>query len=108
MEDASGQNLTEYFNQWLRKPGHPKLEGTWHYNASKKEVTISLNQTQKESFFTFPLEIALVDKNGNKKIETIQIEAKTNKKIVRADIEPTSIVLDPNTWLLFDGTLQKK
>ena len=108
MEEASGQNLTEYFNQWLHKPGHPKLQGTWQYSASKKEVTISLNQIQKESFFTFPLEIALVDKNGNKKIETLQIDSKMLKKTVKTDIEPISIVLDPNTWLLFDGTLQKK
>ncbi|MDZ7645682.1 MAG: hypothetical protein U5K54_00085 [Cytophagales bacterium] len=39
MEEASGMDLNDFFEQWLYKPGAITiLTGSWQYNAKKKEV----------------------------------------------------------------------
>jgi aminopeptidase N len=43
MELASGMDLQNFFDQWLYKPGALKLNATWQYNKSKKELNLSLN-----------------------------------------------------------------
>ena len=37
-EQVSGKDLGWFFAQWLTRPGVPKLEGSWRYDAAKKVV----------------------------------------------------------------------
>jgi aminopeptidase N len=108
IEEASGKDLSLFFHQWLYTGGHPNLTGSWSYNAKLKEVTIDVKQTQKGAFFQFPLEIELIGADGNKEIKTVKIEAQQSKLTVKTAFEPVEMVLDPETWLLYEGTIQKK
>jgi aminopeptidase N len=51
LEEASGQSLERFFDQWCRRPGHPSLEVdvSWTPGASGDEGTLNLavDQTQK-------------------------------------------------------------
>ena len=38
MEQASGKDLSWFFEQWLKRPGIPKLTGTWRYDAGRIQV----------------------------------------------------------------------
>ncbi|MFT5217336.1 MAG: aminopeptidase N, partial [Glaciecola sp.] len=40
MEEASGKDLTVFFEQWLYKPGILKLAGSWKYDKQKGEILI--------------------------------------------------------------------
>jgi aminopeptidase N len=108
MEEASGKNLTLFFDQWLYEGGHPKIAGMWQYDGKTKEVKLEIAQAQNGIYFRFPLEIKLIGKDGKTQIETIQIDSKTSKSSLKAQFEPTEMILDPGTWLLFEGTLLKK
>jgi aminopeptidase N len=108
MELASGKSLTLFFDQWIYAGGHPQLSGTWRYNSSTKEVALEIAQTQSGIFFHFPLEIELIGKDGKKENLTVQIDSKTSKTSLKVPFEPTELVLDPQTWLLFEGALKKK
>ena len=45
-EQVSGKPLDWFFTQWLNRPGAPKLEGSWRYDAARKQVEITLTQSQ--------------------------------------------------------------
>jgi aminopeptidase N len=34
---VSGKPLDWFFAQWLNRPGVPKIEGSWRYDAMKKQ-----------------------------------------------------------------------
>ncbi len=107
MEEASGEDLNLFFKQWLYRPGLPKISGNWRYEAKSKSVSLEIQQTQA-GLFQFPLEINLVGRDGIKETKTIQVASKSQKITIPVDFEVQSVVLDPNTWLLFEGSLAQK
>lgn len=68
LENASGLNLTRFFDEWLLSKGYPKLSGTYEYDLAKQGVTITMRQTQAKDgdipLFAFDLEIELIDDRG--------------------------------------------
>lgn len=109
MEEASGMDLKEFFEQWLYKPGALKLDGTWNYNSSKKEVTITLNQVQTDgSLFKMPLQIALSSSTGKSVVKRIQLNQKQNTFNFSVDEPVTHVVLDPDRWVLMDLKINQK
>ncbi|MFV0387542.1 MAG: M1 family aminopeptidase [Pyrinomonadaceae bacterium] len=46
-EEATGQSMDLFFNQWLYTMGHPIFEVTKSYDAAKKKLTLNVKQTQK-------------------------------------------------------------
>ena len=47
IEEATGQSMDWFFDQWLYKMGHPVFEVTKSYDAPKKQLTLNVKQTQK-------------------------------------------------------------
>ncbi|HWY33165.1 MAG TPA: hypothetical protein VNX68_00880, partial [Nitrosopumilaceae archaeon] len=100
MESVCGQDLKNFFQQWLYRAGQPKLEIKWNYNAAKKLITITLTQQQID-LFEFPLELKLeaVGKSTNK---TVLVKDKINAIIMPVETKPSRIFSDPNVSLLFE------
>jgi aminopeptidase N len=94
MELASGQNLEQFFKQWLYTTGHPQLNITWKYDSAKGDVEMSIEQTQN-TLFEFPLEIS----SGNQ-LHIISIKDKNTTVHFTAKENPSAINIDPNVNLL--------
>ena len=99
MEDVSGENLDDFFQQWIFKKGYPELKWDWSYKKGK--VILKVSQTQDHHVFSFPLEIE-IQKNGNASSSTVRITDKKSTFEIDVDTRPDSVVLDPNLWLLFE------
>jgi aminopeptidase N len=108
MERVSGRDLTRSFNQWVFAAGHPKISGTWHYDPKAKSVEVEIEQSQTGFPFQFPLDLGLVSKKGEQELKTVQITSKSQKFTLPSFIVPANLVLDPETWLLFEGSLRQK
>ncbi|MFN3840978.1 MAG: M1 family aminopeptidase [Cyclobacteriaceae bacterium] len=109
MEEASGMDLKDFFEQWLYKPGALQINGTWRYNAGKKEVTINLEQVQKDgSLFKMPIQVALYPAKGKPLLKTLQLNEKRNEFTIPSEFIPVNVVLDPGNWVLMDATMVKK
>lgn len=108
MEEVSGKDLHDFFQQWLYKPGTLKLKGTWQYNAKAKEITIRLDQVQTDgSMFKMPIQVEIYVVSGKSQISTVQIDKEKNSFTLTMDEEPERLVLDPNTWILMDAVFAK-
>ena len=110
MEEASGLDLTDFFQQWLYSPGALKYKGSWEYDSRKKEVKIRIDQVQADgSFFKMPLEVGIYGPNDQKpEIKRVQIDEKSNVFTIPVATEPKNIVLDPNFWVLMEASFKKK
>ncbi|MDX5584160.1 MAG: M1 family aminopeptidase [Aureibaculum sp.] len=61
MEAASGENLTEFFNDWIYNQGYPSYSIDW-YQPQDDQIKITVNQTQSHasvSYFEAPLPIRI-------------------------------------------------
>ena len=109
MEEASGKDLSGFFEQWLFRPGTLKYQGNWRYDGIKKEITINLDQIQNDgSLFKMPLEIEIHYPGQSKtRLETIQVDAKSNIFTFKTSEGPEKIILDPNKWVLMDADFRE-
>ena len=99
MEQVSGQDLKEFFDQWLYERGYPELKWSWKYN--KGSLTISVKQKQKQHTFNFPLEFGIVE-GGVMKMESFYVDKKSNTFTVNLNEKPDDVKIDPEIWLLFE------
>jgi len=106
MESNSGKDLDLFFSQWLFKSGHPQLSGSWTYDAKAKEVVITINQDQTGQLFKTPLDIAWKDNQGQAVVQTVQLSSKTQNFRLTSTDKPSELLLDVNTWLLFEGGIK--
>jgi aminopeptidase N len=108
MEQASGLDLQSFFTQWLYQDGLPNIRGQWSWDGKKKELNITLEQTQLNAF-SFPLEIgiALTGKQ-NPEIKRITVNAKQSTFTFPLEAKPASITIDPRTTLLAEFDFQQK
>ncbi len=107
MEKASGKSLKLFFDQWLRKAGHPILSGTWTYDAKKKQVKLLLRQNQETPFF-LAVDVAITDGNGATEVRVAQMGEKEAEFTYLVKKRPQAVLLDPDAWLLFEGKIQPK
>ncbi len=104
MEEASGQELQWFFEEWLHRNLSPALTGTWSYDAPAKQVMIELTQVQTGPPYRFPLDVSVVPDSVGAEPRIIRVEmTEANQRFaIPVTSAPRDVVLDPNTWLLMD------
>jgi len=109
MEEASGQDLGWFFQQWLHRSQSPVVKGNWHYDAGAKEVVVELAQTQPGGPYRLPLEVG-IQEPGQADMAIDTADLRTAKQTFRfaADQAPDSVALDPHAWTLMDATFGRR
>jgi aminopeptidase N len=102
MEHAAGTDLSWFFDQWLKRAGMPKIKGTWAYDASARRIHIDLSQAQSGPPFRVPLEIGISAGSARPLLTKIELLQSNGRFVIDFDREPSSVVLDPNTWVLME------
>ena len=108
------KDLKPFFDQWVRKPGHPVLNLTWTYDEGSKEVVASVKQTQDTSdgtpIYTTPLTIGLLPASGAEngsssgrsaiQRQRVTLSSATQEFRIPAAQKPAVVLLDPDHDLL--------
>jgi aminopeptidase N len=109
MEQVSGKDLAWFFREWLNRGGTFKLQGNWRYNAQAKQLEIEVTQKQDGDAFEMPIQLGItLPGESRMQIETIVVSKKRQSFMLPLAKEPTSVVLDPNTWVLMQAEFTKQ
>ena len=68
-EKTTGEDLSWFFNQWFFTPGHPNLEITKKYDPTRRELTVTVEQTQdikNSTVFILPFRIDIYNSLNSK------------------------------------------
>ncbi len=101
LEQASGQNLTEFFKDWFKGQGYPTYNVQWT-QVGANYVRIKMNQTASHaSVDFFELPVALKFKNATQE-KTIVVDNKTNGELFFKNIGfiADTVLIDPGYWLV--------
>lgn len=109
-EQASGQPLEWFFTQWLTRPGVPKIEGSWRYDAARKVVEVTVTQSQAAAPFRIKVDVGITAKPGDlPRVEAIELTGRTATRTFPIDAAPDAVILDPATTLLMEaGTFVRR
>jgi aminopeptidase N len=97
-EKVSGKDLNWFFNQWYFGSGNPKINYSTTFEPVKKQVAVTINQTQEKPF-EFPLAIDVYD-NGKPKRYNVWVNAEA-KNTFSFDVSKTPDLVNINA----DGVL---
>ncbi|KAI8827657.1 hypothetical protein BJ741DRAFT_555856 [Chytriomyces cf. hyalinus JEL632] len=110
LELESGMNLTKFFDQWIYGRGFVKLKADYEYNADRKLVQITLEQTQFNKDLQIPLvfdvtiEIDVVDVDGKVHTAEVVFNDTTGPKVMAfiplGDAKPDVVEIDPRGKVL--------
>jgi aminopeptidase N len=106
------RDLSWYFREWLNRGGILQVKGGWHYDATSKQLTITLDQTQTTGLYRMPIEIGIVPAaapaatgrgggaagSATAPTKIVVAQAHTTLTIPLA-AEPADVQLDPRTWV---------
>lgn len=110
IEGATGRNLRGFFNQWVFREGHPKLDVRVAWDASRKVATMTVDQKQgiddEHPPYDFDVEIAFAPAAGaaNERRIRAHVERAHETIAVPLDFEPQLVRFDPGGFLLGDVT----
>jgi aminopeptidase N len=99
MTEGTGINLEPFFDQWIFKPGHPVLDYTWTWDDAKKEVVLSVKQTQdtKDGTPVYDLDatVGLIS-SGRVTRQKARINKVEQEIRIGSASKPNAVLLDPD------------
>lgn len=103
-EQQSGQSLEWFFTQWLTRPGVPKIEGGWRYDAVNRRVEVTVTQSQTVQPYRVKIGVGIAARPGDPpRVETIELTGRQATRTFPLDAAPASVTLDPRTALLMEA-----
>ena len=109
LEQVSGQNLTEFFNDWFKGQGYPSYNVKWT-QIGGDYVKIQMNQTTSHASVNFfELPVALKFKNATQE-KIIVVDNKINGEIFIKNIGfiADTVLIDPDYWLITKNNVSAK
>jgi aminopeptidase N len=100
MEQASGEPLAGFFDQWLYRGGIPRLSVAWAWDSVARTVTVNLKQVQPGPPFQVTVELGVGVAGGATRIERVEMTGASATMTFKAEQEPVAVVVDPRVRLL--------
>ncbi len=107
MEEASGEDLEQFFRQWLFQGGIPELRGSWSFGNG--DLVIEVEQVQETYSFELDVEVLVEFADGSSETITIVVGPDERVRETRSFAqEVANVTLDPDTRLLAKWTFGRE
>ncbi|WP_139921117.1 M1 family metallopeptidase [Hymenobacter sp. DG01] len=99
LEEASGQDLNWFFNQWYYRAGHPIVTIDYQWDAARQRQAVVVRQTQPGAPFVLPLQVDVYT-NGRARrypatlrhaVDTLYFPAASRPELVNVDAQKTLV-----------------
>jgi aminopeptidase N len=106
LTEITGKDFTAFFDQWYFGEGYPIHSISW--NQENDTLTINSLQTPSTGnlLFTVPIEFRISSDSGDTTI-TFRQSGSFNSWKIHFPGSITSVIPDPNRWLLWEATVLK-
>jgi aminopeptidase N len=100
MEEASGQQLGWFFDQWVYGAGAPRLDVKQVYDPRSKTLNVTVSQTQPAdtitpAVFRLPFEISVKNAEGDSKFE-MDVTKRVESFSFKLTGKPLNLTIDPH------------
>lgn len=102
MENTSGEDLTEFFNDWIYNQGYPSYSIAWN-QVSQNQVSVAINQTQSHSsvdYFEADVPIQFRGANGEILDALLNNSFDGESYLVDVTFPVTALLFDPDLDLI--------
>lgn len=103
LENSSGVELTEFFDDWFYGEGYPTYKVVWNQEMADQTLHILVTQEQSDasvSFFEMPLPVTIRGINGESEKLRLEISEDNQLFRVQPNFKVTSIEVDPASHLI--------
>jgi len=103
LEEASGDDLGWFFEQWFERPGYPEFEVRWRYDVNRKRIHVAVDQVQEiadgtpEAFRT-PVDIEVRTASGRRR-HRFEIDRRRRIFDIPSDEAPLWVRFDKYGWI---------
>ncbi len=110
IEEATGQNLYWFFDEWVYKAGHPVFAVSYRWSDSAKAVFLTVKQEQTldslTAVFHTPVEIEVTYPEG-KSTQRVTILSKDTTFVLPSPRKPQLVIFDKGGWLIKELKFEK-
>ena len=103
IDEATGQGMNWFFDQWLQHGGHPEFAVDWHWDEASKTARVTVKQTQKVDevtpLFRTSVEIELASPQATV-MRRVQITKAEETFHFQLEQRPSRVCFDPKDWIL--------
>jgi imidazolonepropionase-like amidohydrolase len=103
----AGRDLKWLFDELLVRGGALQVEASWSYDASAKQVHLTMAQTQTTGVYRMPIEVE-VTTPGARSIHVVQLSGARQEFTIPSDVEPSNVSLDPNAWVVMKSSIVRQ
>jgi len=109
LEQISGRDLTNFFNQWYTGQGYPSYNVQWN-TVGSSSIKIKMNQvTSHASVPFFQLPVALKFKNATREATIVVDNTFNGQSFIRSlNFVPDTVLVDPEYWLVTKNNTTQK
>jgi aminopeptidase N len=103
LEQSSGRSLSQFFEQWLRRPGYAEPAVGWAYDAGTGTVSVFALQEGRFGAYALPLTVVVTDADNvaHRSVVNLSAEPRASAPLPgRFPRRPVSISFDPDSTLL--------
>ena len=110
IEESSGTNVDQFFDQWIYGAGAPRFTVRSSYNSETKKVNLDVKQTQKVEaavgLFRVPIDVAITTAGGEK-IFSIEVSKADETFSFPVDGPPLIVLFDKGDKIMKSLDFQK-
>lgn len=109
MEEHAHADLRWFFDQWLRRPGSPWIEGTWTYDSRSKNIRVDLKQVQPGQPYKLSLQLGIQTSDAAPaRVESVELDEKHEVFEITCGETPSAVILDPETRVLMKAEFTRR